>query len=179
MKEKGIYFAKPEIYEKIRSIGGEWNDGKERPLVCLIKSSENEHLYWAIPMGMWSHRDQEAKDRIQGYLDKPEKDIKSCFYHLGRTTKKSIFFISDAIPITDKYIERVYLGYDRNHFIIKNDPLIGELDRKLKRILSYENSRKNYFRQHITSIKNSLLAELEEQQTSNDEAAVEKDDDNK
>lgn len=179
MKEKGIYFAKPEIYEKIRELGGTWNDGKERPLVCLIKSSENEHLYWAIPMGMWSHRDQEAKDRIQGYLDKPEKDIKSCFYHLGRTTKKSIFFISDAIPITDKYIERVYLGYDRNHFIIKNDPLIGELDRKLKRILSYENSRKNYFRQHITDIKNSLLAELEEQQTVNDEAAVEKEDENK
>ncbi|SQB59901.1 Uncharacterised protein [Clostridium perfringens] len=179
MKEKGIYFAKPEIYEKIRELGGTWNDGKERPLVCLIKSSENEHLYWAIPMGMWSHRDQEAKDRIQGYLDKPEKDIKSCFYHLGRTNKKSIFFISDAIPITDKYIERVYLGYDRNHFIIKNDPLIGELDRKLKRILSYENSRKNYFRQHITDIKNSLLAELEEQQTVNDEAAVEKEDENK
>jgi hypothetical protein len=75
------------------------------------------------------------------------------------TSEKSIFFISDAIPITDKYIDRQYLSYSR-HYIIKNPNLISELNRKLKKVLSYENARPNYFRQHITDVKMYLLSEL-------------------
>ena len=45
MKEHGIYFGKTNFFDLIRSIGGTWNDSKERPLVCLIKSIENENLY--------------------------------------------------------------------------------------------------------------------------------------
>ena len=41
------------------------------------------------------------------------------------------------------------------------DAALYELIRKLKRILSYEAVNKNYFRQHITYIKNYLLQELE------------------
>ena len=74
----------------------------------------------------------------------------------------SIFFISDAVPITDKYIERNYIGkYTGKQYVIKNKNLIFELEPKLKRILSWENSRPNYFRQHITDIKNYLVKELD------------------
>lgn len=161
MIEYGIYFGKKEFYEIIQNIGGEWNDSKERPIVSLIKISENDNIFWAIPLGRWDHRSDEAKKRIQKYLNYPENDIRSCFYHLGNTDVKSIFFISDIVPISSKYIEREYIGkYTDKIYVIKNKILIQSLEKKVKRILSWENSSPNYFRQHITSIKEYLLSEL-------------------
>ena len=162
MIERGLYYANDAFSEMIRSLGGEWNDTKHRPIVCLIKSSEHDDLYWAIPMGKLNHRDENQQNRLNFFLNLPDRDIRSCYYHVGRTTTKSIFFVSDAIPITDKYIESVHVGADDNHFIIKNPNLIAELERKLKRILSVENSEKNHFRQHITDVKEYLLQELSE-----------------
>lgn len=85
MREHGIYFGDKGFYQLIRAIGGVWNDSKERPIVCLMKSIENKDIYWAIPMGNWEHRDEKAKERIQKYLNLDSKDIRSCFYHIGRT----------------------------------------------------------------------------------------------
>lgn len=48
MKEHGMYFGKEIFYQAICSLGGEWNDSKERPLVCLIKSVENDEIYREI-----------------------------------------------------------------------------------------------------------------------------------
>ncbi|SEA93276.1 hypothetical protein SAMN02910384_02769 [Pseudobutyrivibrio sp. ACV-2] len=158
----GIYFGKDEIYNKIRSEGGVWNDSKERPIFCLIESAEHAGLYWAIPLGNWNHRDDKAKERIRKYINFPDTDLRSCFYHLGKTDTDTIFFISDAIPITDKYIEREYLNrYSKQQQIIKNKKLISELERKLFRILSDENANPNKYRQHITDIKNKLIEELD------------------
>lgn len=160
MIERGLYYASAELGELIRSLGGAWNDTKHRPIVCLVKSSECEGLYWAIPMGKLNHRDSKQQARLEKFLNLPDHDLRSCYYHVGRTTAKSIFFISDAIPITDKYIDSVHVGRDDNHYVIKNVNLITELERKLFRIISAENSRNNLFRQHITSVKNYLIAEL-------------------
>ena len=68
--------------------------------------------------------------------------------------------MSDVVPITDKYIDRDYLGYDNKQYVILNPNLIAELERKLWRILKFEDSRPNYFRQHITDVKKYLLTEL-------------------
>ncbi|MGN0136549.1 hypothetical protein [Anaerotignum sp.] len=161
MIQNGMYFGKDSFYQMIRSLGGEWNDSKERPLVCLLKSNENDDLFWAIPVGNWDHRDEKAKKRIQSFLSRPDDNIGSCFYHLGNTNVKSIFFISDAVPITASHIEREYLDrHTKKIYIIKNKKLLAELERKLRRILSWENSNPNFFRQHITDIKNHLLQEL-------------------
>ena len=66
-----------------------------------------------------------------------------------------------AIPVIDKYIERGYINnYTASIHIVKNKTLISELENKLKRILAYENSNPNFFRQHITDVKNELLKEL-------------------
>lgn len=161
MTENGIYFAKSEYYQLIRSLGGQWNDKKERPIVCLIKSKEHPDLYWAIPMGDWAHRDEAAQARIMGYINSDKRDIRSCYYHVGSTNKKSIFFISDAIPITDKYIDRAYMGYDQQIYVIQNPNLLAELQRKLFRILKVESTKPDGYRQHITSLKQYLLHELE------------------
>jgi len=161
MNEKGMYFASEKLYQLIKDIGGTWNDSKERPIVCLIKSTEHEDLYWAIPVGNYTHRDNKAQQRIQSYLNLDESNIASCYYHVGNTTTKSIFFISDTIPITKKYINREYLGYDEKQYVLKNAKLLAELERKLKRILAFENGTNNHFRQHITDIKNELLKDLD------------------
>lgn len=161
MIQNGMYYIKDEYKSLVKSLGGEWNDTKDRPLVCLIPSTENPNLYWAIPVGKENHRNEKAMNRIHKFMNYPKSDQRSCYYHLGRTTARSIFFVSDAIPITDKYIRTEHLGADAKHFILKNRNLASELERKLKRILSVENSRPNYFRQHITDVKNYLLEELE------------------
>lgn len=165
MKENAMYFGKNDIYQKIRDVGGQWNDSKERPIVCLIESTEKAGLYWAIPVGSWKHRNLEAQQRINKFLSYPDDDLRSCYYHVGKTTIKSIFFISDVIPITDKYIEREYQGYDNKLYVIKNNNLLQSLEKKLKKILAFEASQNNYFRQHITDVKKLLIEELEQEST--------------
>lgn len=160
MKEYSMYFLKNEFYETIRSVGGEWNDTKERPVICLLKI-DNSDIYYAIPVGKWEHRDEKAQKRILSYINSPSKSLQSNFYHVGNTTTKSIFFISDVVPITDKYIERDYLGYDNKIYTVMNSNLRNELTRKLKRILRQERLHPNYFRQHITDMKNYLLSQKE------------------
>jgi len=160
MQERSMYFGKSELYEKIRDAGGQWNDSKERPLVCLIKSTEHEDLFWAIPVGSWRHREKQAKERINRYLSFPKSDIRSCYYHVGNTNVQSIFFISDVIPITDKYINRGY-KVGKSIYQIKNPKLIQALEKKLKRILAIEATKNNYFRQRITDVKQILISELE------------------
>lgn len=161
MDEKKLYFGKDEFYQIIRNVGGIWGDTKKRPLLCLIRSTDHEQIFWAIPIGMWSHRSKGAKMRIERYLNLPASNLASCYYHVGRTTAKSIFFISDVIPIVDKYIEREYYGNNYEAYIIKNPKLILELKRKVSRILYFEEKNPNYFRQHITDVKRYLLEELE------------------
>lgn len=161
MIENGVYFAKNDFYNIIKNCGGAWNDSKERPIICMIKSIEDPRLYWAIPLGNFDHRDQKAKARIKNYMARREEDIASCYYHIANTDVTSIFFISDVIPITDKYIDREYLGkYTNRIYIVKNKIAIKEINRKLNRILSFEKATPNYFRQHITDVKEYLLKEL-------------------
>lgn len=162
MIERGLYYATSDLSKLVKSVGGVWNDTKHRPMVCLVRSRENPDLFWAIPMGKYKHRNEAQKKRLDHYLNLPAHELGSCYYHIGRTTTKSIFFISDVIPITDKYIDTVHTGSDNHHFIIKNKNLICELERKLYRILDRENSEPNSFRQHITDVKNCLLKELAE-----------------
>ena len=164
MVERGLYYATAEFKTLIRSLGGECSDPKRRPMVCLIKSTEDPRLYWAIPMGNLDHRTDEQQQRILWFIKLPDKDIRSCYYHIGRTTARSIFFISDVIPITDKYIDCVHMGADNKPYVIKNANLISELQRKLFRILSYENANRNHFRQHITDVKLYLLDELHDKE---------------
>ncbi|MDD4690541.1 MAG: hypothetical protein PHE51_12470 [Eubacteriales bacterium] len=161
MQEKAMYFAKKELYQKIIDAGGMWNDSKERPVVCLIESTEIEGLFWAIPVGAWNHRDKDAQDRINRFIQLPSNNLGSCYYHVGNTTVKSIFFISDVIPIIEKYIDREYEGFNKQLYIIKNRKLLQEITYKLTRILAMESSNNNYFRQKITNIKNILVSELE------------------
>ena len=98
---------------------------------------DDTDIYWAIPMGNLNHRNEKTKERLDFYLNIQESDIRSCFYHIGKTTTDTIFFISDVIPIKEIYIDREYLGFNNIHYVIKNKKLISELERKLKRIIIF------------------------------------------
>lgn len=161
MEERKLYFVRDEFYQMIRNAGGVWEDTKKRPLLCLIKATDNEKIFWAIPIGMWNHRSKAGKIRIEKYLSLPESNLASCYYHVGRTTTKSIFFISDVIPIIDTYIDREYYGSNSGVYTMKNHKLISELKRKLRRILYFEEKNSNYFRQHITDVKKILLEDID------------------
>ncbi len=49
---------------------------------------------------------------------------------------------------------------DQKHYVVKNQHLAAELERTLFRILSFENGRKDYVRQRITTGKNHLIQGL-------------------
>lgn len=123
MEINGIYFAKREFYQIIRDIGGVWNDSKERPIVCLLKMDDTD-IYCAIPMGNLNHRSEKAKERLDFCLNIEESDIRSCFYHIGKTTTDTIFFISDVDPIKEIYIDREYLGFNNIHYLMKLSTLV-------------------------------------------------------
>ena len=143
MIARGLYYTNSDFKTMIQNVGGKWN-----------------------------HRTPEQQARINKYMSKPDSDIRSCFYHVGRTSAKSIFFISDAIPITEKYIDSIHVGGDGKHYIIKNAPLLKELERKLFRVLSSENANPNSFRQHIFDVKQHLLKELENDRKTKNELSV-------
>lgn len=63
---------------------------------------------------------------------------------MGNTNEKSIFFISDVVPFTDKYVEREYLNKTKRIHIIKNKILLSDLEYKLKRILEFENRKTKF-----------------------------------
>ena len=65
MIEKGLYYANDEFASMIKSVGGTWNDTKRRPIVCLIKSSKNPNICWAIPMGNYKHRTKEQQEEFK------------------------------------------------------------------------------------------------------------------
>lgn len=71
MIEKGLYYVNDDFKALIKSVGGEWNDTKRRPIVCLIESSEQNGLFWAIPMGKLNHRDTKQVERLNKYLNFP------------------------------------------------------------------------------------------------------------
>lgn len=160
MIERGLYYAKTSFATLIKNAGGQWNDTKHRPIVCLVKCKENDKIYWAIPMGKYNHRTKEQIKRINFFINLPDSDIRSCYYHIGKTTTKSIFFISDVIPITDEYIDCVHTGPNNLHYVIKNPNLLKELERKMRRIIYDENRNPNKYRQHITAVKEKLKNSL-------------------
>ncbi|MBR1721651.1 MAG: hypothetical protein IJ727_04075, partial [Treponema sp.] len=90
------------------------------------------------------------------YISKDKSDLRSCYYHIGKTTKPALFKISSCFPITEEYVDHEYTSCGKV-VVLKNKELLSELERKLRKILAFESTRPNYFPQHITNIRNALL----------------------
>ena len=116
-------------------------------------------IYWAIPTSSMSNRQSPQLDRIKRLCSLPSRDIHSCYYHLGHTNRPAIFKISNALPVTEEFIDSEYTSQG-THLILRDKKLITEIERKLSRILFDESRHPNKCEQHISSIYAFLKGEL-------------------
>lgn len=158
MKEHGLYIIKKSFLILITEMGGVCDMEKDnhRPVYCCIKDSKYEGLYWAIPTSDLSHRTEAQIEKYNKFIALPDNDLRSCYYHIGKTTKKALFKVSSCFPITEEYVDHEFVSQGV-HVIIRRAETVTELERKLRKILAFESRRPNYFPQHITDIKNKLL----------------------
>ena len=161
MVENGLYVIKREFLEIINYLGGDcdMNCGDKRPVFCCLKDRKVEGLYRAIPTSDLSHRNDGQKEYYEFCLERPDKDLRSCYYHIAKTTKSALYKISSCYPITEKYIDHPFIA-NKVHVVMQKQNDISEIRRKFKRILSMEFKKPNYFPQHISDIREYLIKEL-------------------
>lgn len=166
MVENGLYVIKQDFLKIIDSLGGDCdiNNGNKRPVFCCLKDTKINGLYWAIPTSDLSHRDDEQRKHYEGYLSLPDSDLRSCYYHIAKTTKDALYKISSCYPVTDKYIDHPFIS-NNVHVIMQKQDDINEIRRKFRRILSMEFRKPNYFPQHISDIRKYLIEELNGENT--------------
>ena len=82
-----------------------------------------------------SHRENNQKEYYEFCLERPDNDLRSCYYHIAKTTKRALYKISSCYPITEKYIEHPYIT-NKVHVVMQKQNDINEIRRKFKRILS-------------------------------------------
>ena len=166
MIENGLYVVKRDILNIIISLGGDCdiNSGDKRPVFCCVKDKKVEGLYWAIPTSDISHRDESQVNYYNMCLSCDERDLRSCYYHIVKGNRTALYKISSCYPITEKYIDHEY-KVNNIHVIVQRNEDLLEINRKFRRIIAMENRKPNYFRQHITDVKNYLIKELEAEAT--------------
>ena len=166
MIENGLYVVKRDILNIIISLGGDCdiNSGDKRPVFCCVKDKKVEGLYWAIPTSDISHRDKSQVNYYNMCLACDERDLRSCYYHIVKGNRTALYKISSCYPITEKYIDHEY-KVNNIHVIVQRNEDLLEINRKFRRIIAMENRKPNYFRQHITDVKNYLIKELEAEAT--------------
>ena len=158
MKQTGFYKLSSKYISLVKDLGGAYKDDKERPVYCCIQDKDCPDIYWAIPTSSISNRPTAQLDRIKRLCNLPDRDIRSSYYHIGHTNRPAIFKISNALPITEEYIEGEYTSQG-NHLILRDKRLIAEIERKLFRILFDERRHPNKYEQHISSIYEFLTKE--------------------
>jgi hypothetical protein len=156
MKLTGFYKLEPDFLKLVKQLGGTYRDSKERPVYCCIQDKSRRELYWAIPTSDISHRTPEQLERIKRFCALPNRDIRSCYYHLGHTNRPAIFKISNVLPVTEACISGKYISQGI-HLVLRDAKLISEIERKLSRILFDEGRHPNKYEQHITSIYNFFV----------------------
>jgi len=155
MKQSGFYKLSQEYIDLIKKLGGTYRDNKERPIYCCIQDKDYPEIFWAIPTSSISHRPTTQFERIKSFCSFPDRDIRSCYYHIGHTNRPAIFKISNALPITKANTDGEYISQGR-HLVLRDKELIAEIHRKLSRILFDEHRHPNKYEQHISTIYNYL-----------------------
>lgn len=161
MVENGLYIIKEDYFKLVKTLGGSIADPEahKRPTFCCFKDNRVDGLYWAIPTSDIEHRSEDQIKKYTDFMKLPEKDLRSSYYHIARTTKRALYKVSSCFPITDKYIDHEFMTMGK-HVIMKSNKDIAELNRKLKKILAFEFRKKDYFHQKISSIRSYLIEEL-------------------
>jgi len=156
MKQSGFYKLSQKYVDLVKCLGGTYRDNKERPIYCCIQDKDYPNIYWAVPTSSISHRPSAQLRRIERLCNLQNRDIRSCYYHIGHTNRPAIFKISNVLPITEDYIEGEYISKGI-HLILRDQKLIADIERKLSRILFDESRHPNKYEQHISSVYAFLI----------------------
>jgi len=159
MIENGFYKIKQEYIDLVHSIGGKYNDSKQRPVYCCVEDKYISDLYWAIPTSDLSHRTPEQLAKISHYCQLDNRDPRWAYYYIGHTNRPALYRISNCLPITNKYIDAPYTSQG-SILILQKKSDIAIIRKKLSRILLVEKQHPNHFEQHITDIKEIIIEEL-------------------
>ena len=159
MKDGGFYKLSPAYSKLAESVGGVYTDQKTRPLYVCRQDRNNPQIYWATPTSDLNHRTPQKIDRIKSFCSLPERDIRSCYYHIGTTSRPAIFKIADSIPVTEKYIIGEYTVQGK-HLVMQDKKQIAIIEKKLSRILRDEQLHPNKYEQHKTALFKKLEEEL-------------------
>ncbi|MCL2287388.1 MAG: hypothetical protein FWC32_13625 [Firmicutes bacterium] len=151
MKPTGFYKLSIKYISLIKELGGRYEDNKDRPVYCCIQDKDHPDIYWAIPTSSIESRSSKQLDRIKQFCSLHDRDIRSCYYHIGHTNRPAIYKISNVLPVTSEFIDGEYISHGK-HLVLRDKQLIAELTRKLSRILFDEGRHPNKYEQRITAV---------------------------
>ena len=162
-----LYFIKDEFYERFRDCGllenKETIDGHEHYRRCcyLFKFvHEDSDIYWMIPIS----------SKVSKYNAEYEKSMTkygmcdniSFGYILG---EECAFLPQNLFPITEQYINNVYIDKNTSLPITIPADLMSELNRKARKKIRYNQQGKTFGMTNITRIYDELQRDI----TSNNE----------
>lgn len=157
-----FYFVKDAFYERFKNCGllenKEIINGNEhnRPCCYLFKFvNEDTDIYWLIPVS----------SKISKYKSEYQKSIKkygvcdniSFGYILG---EECAFLPQNLFPITEEYINNIYIDKNTSLPITIPANLMAELNKKARKKIRYNQQGKIFGMTNITKIYNELKKDL-------------------
>ncbi len=155
-----LYFIKDEFYDRFKGCGLLENkdvvNGVQhgRPCCYLFKYDDSE-IYWMIPVS----------SRIEKYTKQYNHSIEkygicdnvSFGYVLGR---KCAFLPQNMFPITEQYIDNVYIDKNTQKPICVPKDLISELNKKARKKIRYNMANKKFGMSDVMKIYDALLGDI-------------------
>ena len=162
MEQGKFYFVKDEFYDRFKDCGllenKEMINGKEhnRPCCYLFKFLQSDtDIYWMIPI---SSKVAKYKSQYQRSMNKYGMcDNISFGYILG---DECAFLPQNLFPITENYINNIYIDKNTNLPITINADLMAELNKKARKKIRYNQQGKIFGMSNIIKIYDELKNDL-------------------
>lgn len=157
MEENKLYFIKDEYFEKYKvsnaSLNKDADENGEHNRPCYYAFKEG-NIYWMIPIS----------SQINKYEYEYQKSIKkygvcdsiSFVYIKGN---KNAALIQNMIPVTSKYIDKIYTYFGTNTPIEINEKKKKELNAKARKVVRFARIGKKLTFTPILDFEKRLLEE--------------------
>ena len=163
MEENKLYFIKDEYFEKYKvsnaSLNKDADENGEHNRPCYYAFKEG-NIYWMIPIS----------SQINKYEYEYQKSIKkygvcdsiSFVYIKGN---KNAALIQNMIPVTSKYIDKIYTYFGTNTPIEINEKKKKELNAKARKVVRFARIGKKLTFTPILDFEKRLLEEQDKDAT--------------
>lgn len=167
MEQGKLYFVKDEFYDRFKGCGllenKEVINGKQhnRPCCYLFKFTQNDTgIYWMIPI---SSKVDKYKSEYQKSINKYKMcDNISFGYVLG---EECAFLPQNLFPITEEYINNIYIDKNTSLPITIPADLMSELNKKARKKIRYNQQGKILGMSNIMKIYNELQNDINKKDT--------------